>query len=92
MKIRIAVWALAGAIVVLAWSLCFMTIAPGRLAELWGLVYLTIPVSLVRYQSHPGSLYTVMVINAATYALAGLAFEAVRRRVRPVPAPGLPAA
>jgi hypothetical protein len=92
MKIRIAIWAMAGAIVVLAWSLCFMTVPVSRLAEVWGLVYVTIPISVFRESAHPVSLYTVMVVNAATYALAGLAFEMMRRSLKRGEGSRLPAA
>jgi len=87
MKLRIAVWAMAGALVVLAWSLCFMAMPANRLGDMWALVYLTIPISLVRNYPHllevhhghvVNSMYFVLVINAITYALVGLAVESLR--------------
>lgn len=88
MKTRIAIWALAGAIVVLSWSLCFMAMPANRLGDMWTLVYLTIPISLVRNYPHVlrtqyghvvNSMYFVLVLNAATYALVGLVVEILRR-------------
>ena len=88
MKLRIAIWAMAGALVVLAWSLCFMAMPANRLGDMWALVYLTIPISLVRnypyfLDAHYGhvvnSMYFVLVTNAITYALFGLAVESLRR-------------
>jgi hypothetical protein len=88
MKLRIAIWAMAGALVVLTWSLCFMAMPANRLGDMWALVYLTIPISLVRNYPHfldayyghvVNSMYFVLVTNAITYALVGLAVERLRR-------------
>lgn len=60
-----------------------------RLGDLWALVYFTIPISLVRNYPHfirmmhyghaANSMYFVLVVNAATYALVGWVVEILRR-------------
>jgi hypothetical protein len=78
MKLRIAIWAGAGALVVLFWSLYISAISttPHGIARV--LMYLTCPISLGgRY---PLNFYLVLLVNAGTYALAGAAVEAMRRR------------
>jgi hypothetical protein len=81
MKLRIAIWAVAGAIIVLSWSLCFMATPANDLGGLWILVYLTCPIAyLGRHYPHPVSLYSVLVVNIATYALVGTAVEILRRQ------------
>jgi hypothetical protein len=84
MKLRIAIWAVAGAIAVLSWSLCFMATPANNLGSLWILVYFTCPItSLVRSYHHSNSMYnsmySVLVVNTATYALVGTAVEILRR-------------
>jgi len=80
LKLRIAIWALSGAIVVLSWSLCFMATPTNNLGNLWILVYLTCPITyLGRHYPRPVSLYSVLAVNIATYALIGTAVEILRR-------------
>jgi hypothetical protein len=80
MKLRIAIWAVAGGIAVLSWSLCFMATPANDLGSLWILVYLTCPITyLGRHYQHPVSLYSVLAVNIATYALIGTAVEILRR-------------
>lgn len=79
-KLRIAIWAVAGAISVLAWSLCFMATPANHLGKLWILVYLTCPITFLgRHYPHPISVYSVLAINIATYALLGTVIEILRR-------------
>jgi hypothetical protein len=83
MRLRIAIWAVAGAIVVLSWSLCFMATPANNLGNIWILVYLTCPITyLGRHYPHPVSLYSVLLVNIATYALAGTTVEILRRHLK----------
>jgi hypothetical protein len=80
MKLRIAIWAVSGAIAVLSWSLCFMATPANDLGSVWILVYLTCPITyLGRHYLHPVSMYSVLVVNIATYALIGASVEVLRR-------------
>jgi hypothetical protein len=85
MKLRIAIWAAAGALVVGFWSLYFILfrIYPGRFAVPWALVDLTMPIALLRHYAM--SVYFALFVNACTYALAGLLVETLRRRYRQHP-------
>ena len=79
MKTRIAIWAIVGAIVVAFWALFFMTthqnLGAGGVGR--AIVCLTCPIALAG--RHPQSLYFVLVVNAATYALVGVIVETIRR-------------
>ena len=80
MKTRIAIWAVAGALVVAFWSLYIMTTHQNLLGAGgggWALVCFTCPIALE--SRHPQSLYFVLVVNAATYALIGVVVETIRR-------------
>ncbi len=79
MKTRIAIWAVAGAIVVAFWALYTMTTHQNLVGGVGGTILcLTCPIALVRH--HPLGLYTVLFANAATYALIGAVVETIRRR------------
>jgi uncharacterized BrkB/YihY/UPF0761 family membrane protein len=80
MKLRIAVWASVGALVVLLWTLYISAVptTPHGIARV--LLYLTCPVSLLG--RHPISLYLVLLANAATYALVGTVVEFMRAHGR----------
>jgi hypothetical protein len=53
------------------------------LGNLWILVYLTCPIAyLGRHYPHPISLYSVLAVNIATYALIGTAVEILRQHWR----------
>jgi hypothetical protein len=82
MKTRIAIWAVAGAIVVAFWSIFFMTTHLNLGASGIGraIVCFTCPIALAG--RHPQSLYFVLVANAATYALVGVVVEVMRRHYR----------
>jgi len=81
MKLRIAIWADVGALVVVLWALYISATSPTPLGNLWALVYLTCPIALARHYAL--SFYFVLLINAATYALAGTVIETMRRRYQP---------
>jgi hypothetical protein len=83
MKLRITIWACAGALVVVCLRLYLLAIFPSSLdAErpILDLVYLTCPIALVRH--HAVSFYQVLFANAATYALVGAVVETTRRYLR----------
>ena len=78
MKTRIAVWAIAGAIVVAFWSLYFMTTHQNLVGGVGSAILcLTCPIALLRH--HPLGLYTTLFANIATYALIGLVVETICR-------------
>jgi hypothetical protein len=81
MKLRIAIWAGIGALVVVAWGLYIAGTPPTPLGKLWTLVELTCPIALARH--HALGFYFVLVMNAATYALAGTVVELVRWHFKP---------
>lgn len=80
MRLRIAIWAGLGALLVVFWRFYIqMTFAtPHGIA--WALIYLTCPITLLR--QYPMSFYVVLLTNAATYALVGIVVESIRRRYR----------
>lgn len=83
MKYRIALWAGIGFLVAGFWALYVYATFPSaneRLQDVWAVLYLTCPVAMLRH--HPVSLYEVLAANTATYALAGLMVETVRRQFR----------
>jgi hypothetical protein len=81
MKLRIAIWSGLGALVVLVWRVYISvtlsnplgTDGVGRV-----LVFLTCPIA-IDSQHHPQGFYFVLLMNAATYALAGVVVETTRR-------------
>ena len=80
MRNRIAMWAYAGFIV--AACLAFFVLATSpftneRMQGLRPLAWVTCPITLV--SRHPIGLYTVLIANAATYALVGLIVETLRK-------------
>ena len=77
MKFRIAIWACVGALVVVFWTVYISATSPAPLGMVETLAYLTCPIALAR--DHALSVYAVLLVNAATYALAGSAVEAVWR-------------
>jgi hypothetical protein len=81
MKLRIAIWAAIGALVVVLWDSYISKTSPTPLGALWTLVDLTCPIALAR--GHALSFYFVLLMNAATYALVGAAVEAMRRHFKP---------
>lgn len=78
MKLRIAIWAGVGALVVIFWAWYISATSASLHGILWVLARLTCPISLLgRY---PLGFYTVLVANAATYALVGAVVETIRGR------------
>ena len=81
MKFRIALWAIAGAIVVVFWTLYASATFPAQLTAerlVWALVCLTCPIALARHYAI--SFYWVLFANAATYALVGAIVMTIRQR------------
>ena len=78
MTSRIAIWAGAGALVVVFWNLYLLATFPAPLGAMGILVHLTCPITLARH--HALSLYLVLIVNAATYALIGMVVETMRRQ------------
>jgi hypothetical protein len=76
MKLRIAIWAGAGALVVFFWTLYISATAPVAHGPMWTLIYLTCPIALARHYAL--NFYFVVLANAATYALVGAVAEAMR--------------
>ena len=81
MKLRIAIWSGVGALVVVFWTLYISAASQTPLGALWIVACLTCPVALAHYYAL--NFYTVLLINAATYALVGLVVETMRRRYNP---------
>src|ERR1700722_15802414 len=80
MKLRIAIWSVLGALVVVVWRVYISATLSNPLgADGVGraLVYLTCPIAIA--SQHPQTFYFVLVVNAATYALAGVVLETARR-------------
>ncbi len=80
MKLRIAIWLGLGALVVFIWRVYIAVtlsnpLGTGGVGR--ALVYLTCPISIA--SRHPQGFYFVLVVNAATYALAGIVVETTRR-------------
>ena len=82
MKYRIAMWASAGFIVAGCWAIYALATTPPGLTSadpIMTLVRLTCPIALLSFYAI--RLYWVLVANAATYALVGLAVETLRQRL-----------
>ncbi len=80
MKRRIAIWASAGALVVVCWTLYVSATFPTPLATkgvVWTLLCLTCPIALAHHYAL--SFYWVLLANAATYALVGGIVETIRQ-------------
>ena len=80
MRLRIAIWAGIGALLVVAWNLYICETSPTPLGALWTLICLTCPIALARH--YPLSFYSVLLMNAATYALVGTVAETIRRHYK----------
>ena len=77
MKLRIAIWACVGALIVVLWSVYITATKPTPLGMMWILTDLTCPIALARH--YRLSVYFVLLMNAATYALIGTILETIRR-------------
>ena len=80
MKYRIAMWAIAGFLVAGGWALYAYTHVTTYSDPLMPVITLTCPIVFLR--SYPLSLYLVLAVNAATYAVIGLAVETLRQRFK----------
>jgi hypothetical protein len=78
MKLRIAIWTGVGALVVILWTLYISTTSPKPLGSGWILADLTCPIALAR--RYPLSFYFVLLVNAATYGLAGTVVETLKKQ------------
>ena len=87
MKYRIAMWASVGALVAGFWAFyLFPTALPIILNNpiAWTFARATCPPMLLGFYFHFGlHYYWVLLANAATYALAGLMVETLRRKLNP---------
>ena len=80
MRIRIAIWAYVGFVVAACWAFFILAASPfanERMQGLRPLAWVTCPITLDTHQ--PIALYTVLIANAATYALVGLIVETLRK-------------
>jgi hypothetical protein len=85
MKRRIVIWAITGFLVASLWAVYAAATFPSPLISaqpiVWTLVNITCPVALASFHFHFGvKLYWVLLANAATYGLLGLAVESVRQQ------------
>jgi hypothetical protein len=83
MKRQITVWAILGALVVVAWRVYISSTLSNPLGAAGvgrALAYLTCPIAMA--SQHPQGFYFVLLANAATYALAGIVVETARRYYR----------
>ena len=80
MKLRIAIWSGVGALVVVFWTLYISATSSTQLGIVWSLVYLTCPIALAHH--YAVNFYSVLLINAATYALVGSVVETTRRQYK----------
>ena len=77
MQLRIGIWAGAGALVVVFWTFLIAGTSQSQLRNVWPLIDLTCPIALARH--HALSIYFVLLVNAATYALLGSVVEFIRQ-------------
>jgi hypothetical protein len=90
MKRRIAIWASVGFLVACGWVVYTFAASPDHLSVVLreplveALLAVTCPV-VSRLRDFPLPFWSVPLINAATFAVLGLIFEALRRK----PSPGL---
>jgi hypothetical protein len=84
MKYRIGMWAIVGFLVAGGWALFALASKPPVLTSadpILTFVRLTCPIAF--FSSHAMSVYLVLLANAATYALVGLAVETFRQGLHP---------
>jgi len=79
-KLRIAIWSGVGVLVVVFWTLYISATSSTPLGIGWSLVYLTCPIALAHH--YAVNFYSVLLINAATYALVGSVVETTRRQYK----------
>ena len=76
MKLRIAIWAGVGALVVVFWTFYIAATSPTPHGIAWTLAYATCPIALAHHYAL--NFYFVLLVNACTYALAGAVVEIMR--------------
>jgi hypothetical protein len=86
MKRKVFIWATAGFLVASLWALYAAATFPSPSISsrpiFWTLVYMTCPVVFASFHFHFGiKLYWVLLANAATYGLFGLAVESLRQQL-----------
>jgi len=85
MKLRIAIWSVLGALVVVVWRV-YISATRSNPLGVGGFgrafVHLTCPISIAS-PPHPQTFYFVLVVNAVTYALIGVVVETTRRYYKP---------
>jgi hypothetical protein len=82
MKYRIAIWSSVGFLIAGCWAVYFAVASKDNPIDpiVNTLAHVTCPVGIAG--SHfPISVYWVLVLNAATYALVGLIVEALRQKL-----------
>lgn len=86
MKLRIALWAIAGFLVAAGWAFYAAATFPDLIQAkplVWNLALLTQPLAFASMHfNFPASIYWVLTTNAASYALVGLIVESLRRQLR----------
>jgi hypothetical protein len=80
MKRRTGLWALSGFAVACGWVIYSAATAPNPHLAHSTIVAITAPASLIG-RSVPLAFYWFILLNAATYALVGLATELLRRPI-----------
>lgn len=83
MRYRITMWAIAGFLLAGFWALFAIATFPStpeRMREMWTIICITCPVAIVGMH-HPLSLYVVLVANAVTFGLIGLAVDGLWKRL-----------
>ncbi|HEY4678271.1 MAG TPA: hypothetical protein VIJ01_13980 [Candidatus Angelobacter sp.] len=78
MKRRISLWAIVGFVVAYCWFIYSTATAPNPNLARWTIVAVTAPASLIG-RAMPLAYYWFILLNAAIYALVGLATEVLRR-------------
>jgi hypothetical protein len=85
MKYRIVMWSSAGFLVAGFWAIYFFPTAPIPITSaepMWTLARFTCPVVFASSYFHfPVGVYSALLANAATYALAGLTMETLRQQL-----------
>ena len=84
MKYRIAMWASAGFLVAGGWAIYFAVASKDIPIDpvVWGLARIACPIAFASFYFHfPVGIYWAFLANAATYALAGLIVETLRRQL-----------
>ncbi|MGZ4845423.1 MAG: hypothetical protein ACXVJ1_11770 [Candidatus Angelobacter sp.] len=77
---RIGLWTLAGFVVACCWFKYSTATAPNPNLARWTIVAITAPASLIG-RTIPLAFYWFILLNAAIYALVGLATEPLRRPI-----------